>query len=99
MAFAAMMALRRRMTEGGSWHVRVSLAQTGCWIRNLGRMRNGLDCPFPSNASVANFLQTTDSGFGALTGVRHAAELSGMPAYWARPSVPLGMHPPQWPVR
>lgn len=99
MAFAAMMALRRRMTEGGSWHVRVSLAQTGRWIRNLGRVRNGLHCPFPSNASVAKFLQTTDSGFGALTGVRHAAELSGTPAYWDRPSVPLGTHPPQWPVR
>ena len=28
-AFGAMVALARRATEGGSWHVRVSLAQTG----------------------------------------------------------------------
>ena len=29
LAFAAMAALKRRMAEGGSWHVRLSLAQTG----------------------------------------------------------------------
>src|ERR1043166_711193 len=35
MAFGAMTALARRVTEGGSWHVRVSLAQTGHWFRGL----------------------------------------------------------------
>ena len=39
MAFGAMTALARRVTEGGSWHVRVSLAQTGHWFRGLGRVR------------------------------------------------------------
>ena len=38
MAFGAMTALARRATEGGSWHVRVSLAQTGHWMRGLGRI-------------------------------------------------------------
>jgi len=37
-AFAAMSALARRAKEGGSWHVRASLAQTGYWIRKLGRI-------------------------------------------------------------
>src|SRR5213079_1259880 len=32
MAFGALVALRRRATEGGSWLVRISLAQTGCWL-------------------------------------------------------------------
>ena len=44
MAFGAMTALARRVTEGGSWHVRVSLAQTGHWIRSLGRI-DGLGLP------------------------------------------------------
>src|SRR3989440_455632 len=44
MAFGAMTALARRATEGGSWHVRASLAQTGHWIRGLGRI-DGLGTP------------------------------------------------------
>src|SRR3989454_9191320 len=38
MAFAAMSALARRAQRGGSWHVRVSLAQSGYWLRRLGRI-------------------------------------------------------------
>ena len=38
MAFGAMMAKARQAREGGSWHVRVSLAQTGRWLWNLGRL-------------------------------------------------------------
>src|SRR5262249_25345635 len=38
MAFGAMMALARKAREGGSWHVRVSLAQTGHWLAGLGRV-------------------------------------------------------------
>ncbi len=42
MAFGAMMAKLRQSREGGSWHVRVSLAQTGRWFWNLGRIADGL---------------------------------------------------------
>ncbi|MGH6753382.1 MAG: CoA transferase, partial [Bradyrhizobium sp.] len=42
MAFGAMMAKARQSREGGSWHVRVSLAQTGRWLWNLGRVTDGL---------------------------------------------------------
>ncbi len=46
LAFAVMAALVRRAEEGGSWHVRVSLAQTGHWLRQLGRI-DGMACPDP----------------------------------------------------
>ena len=36
MAFGTMVALARRATEGGSWLVRASLAQTGRWIVQRG---------------------------------------------------------------
>ena len=98
MAFGAMTALARRVTEGGSWHVRVSLAQTGHWIRGLGRVANGLACPDPGFEAVRDRLEEMDSGFGRLTTVRHAAVLSDTPAHWARPSVPVGTHKPEWPV-
>ena len=97
MAFGAMTALARRASEGGSWHVRVSLAQTGHWIRGLGRVAGGLACPEPGSDVLRDRLEENDSGFGRLTTVRHAAILSETPAHWARPSVPLGTHPPEWP--
>ncbi|MEJ0075927.1 MAG: CoA transferase [Alphaproteobacteria bacterium] len=96
MAFGAMTALARRASQGGSWHVRVSLAQTGHWIRGLGRI-DGLGCADPSLDDVRDRLEESDSGFGKLTAVRHAAVMSETPPHWARPSVPLGTHEPRWP--
>jgi crotonobetainyl-CoA:carnitine CoA-transferase CaiB-like acyl-CoA transferase len=98
MAFGAMMALARKEQEGGSWHVRVSLAQTGHWLTGLGRLPRGLDLPDPKHADVADLLDEMDTPFGRLVHVRHAARLSETPTSWTRPSVPLGSHAPVWPV-
>lgn len=98
MAFGAMMAKARQAREGGSWHVRVSLAQTGRWLWNLGRLNDGLNTPDLTGEAVhAAFMETVPSGFGTLTAVRHSAVLSRTPAQWSRPAMPLGSHPPQWP--
>lgn len=96
LAFGAMVALHRRATEGGSWLVRVSLAQTAQWLRSLGRVPSGMSAPDPGPEEVADLLETVPSGFGALTVVRHAATLSETPARWALPSVPLGTHAAEW---
>jgi crotonobetainyl-CoA:carnitine CoA-transferase CaiB-like acyl-CoA transferase len=95
LAFAIMAALQRRAEQGGSWHVRVSLAQTGYWFRQLGRI-DGVHCRDPGFDDVRDRLQDAPSGFGLLTAVRHAAEMSETPPHWARPSVPLGTHAPGW---
>ena len=52
--------------------MRVSLAQTGHWIRGLGRI-DGLAAPDPGFDDVRDRLEESDSGFGKLTAVRHAA--------------------------
>ncbi|MDR3532956.1 MAG: CoA transferase [Rhodopila sp.] len=96
LAFGALAALMRRMQEGGSWHVQVSLARTGRWIRDLGRVNDGLAIPGPTAESVADLMEVGDSGWGRLRTVRHAAVLSETPARWDRPSVPLGTHPATW---
>ena len=96
LAFAALSALARRAERGGSWHVRCSLAQTGSWLRQLGRVE-GTKCPDPRSADVRDCLEDTPSGFGQLTAVRHAAIMSETPTRWARPTVPLGTDPPAWP--
>jgi crotonobetainyl-CoA:carnitine CoA-transferase CaiB-like acyl-CoA transferase len=97
LAFAAMTALMRRAERGGSWHVRCSLAQTGSWLRSLGRI-DGTQCLDPRSADVRDLLEETPSGFGHLTTVRHAATMSETPPRWTLQSVPLGTHPPVWPA-
>jgi CoA-transferase family III len=99
MAFGAVMAKARQSREGGSWHVRVSLAQTGRWLWNLGRAADGLKTEDLQGDAVKPFLEEVPSGFGPLRSVRHSAVLSKTPAFWARPAMPLGSHPPQWPAR
>jgi len=96
MAFGAMMAKARQSYEGGSWHVRVSLAQTGRWIWNLGRVPNGLATEDLKGEAIAPFVEEASSGFGQLKSISHSAKLSKTPAFWARPAMPLGSHAPQW---
>jgi len=96
LAYGAMSALLRRAREGGSWHVRASLAQTGSWLRSLGRI-DGLGAKDPARGDILDCLEETPSAFGRLSAVRHPAILSETPARWARPSVPLGTHAAMWP--
>ncbi len=99
MAFGAMMAKARQAREGGSWHVRVSLAQTGRWLWNLGRVEGAMTKPDLPPETVKKYMQMMPSGFGDLTAVRHSAILSKTPAHWARPAMPLGTNKPEWPAR
>jgi crotonobetainyl-CoA:carnitine CoA-transferase CaiB-like acyl-CoA transferase len=99
MAFGAMMAKARQSREGGSWHVRVSLAQTGRWLWNLGRVADGLKTEDLKADVVIPFVEELASGFGQLRSISHSAVLSKTPAFWARLAMPLGSHPPQWPPR
>jgi crotonobetainyl-CoA:carnitine CoA-transferase CaiB-like acyl-CoA transferase len=92
-AFGAAAALWRQQREGGSWHVEVSLAQTGHWLRQLGRVRDGFAATPPD---LEPFLETTASGYGALRALRHSALLSRTPAGWIRSSAPPGSSPPRW---
>lgn len=96
MALGAMAALLRRVDEGGSWHVRVALARTGLWLRQMGRVANGFNAPDIKVAQASDRLDTVPSAFGTLQAVRHAAEMPETPPQWALPSVPFGTDPPSW---
>jgi crotonobetainyl-CoA:carnitine CoA-transferase CaiB-like acyl-CoA transferase len=86
-------ALCKQQREGGSWHVQVSLAQTGHWLRQLGHVERGFDVTPPD---LDPFLETTASGFGTLRALRHSAQLSRTPAIWTRLSAPPGSSPARW---
>jgi crotonobetainyl-CoA:carnitine CoA-transferase CaiB-like acyl-CoA transferase len=96
-AFGALIALARRAREGGSYLVRVSLAQTARWIDGLGRVE-GRQRPDLSLERVEDLLADADSPFGRLRHVVPAARLSETPAFWSRPTVPPGTHAAAWPA-
>ncbi len=98
MAFGVAAALVRQQREGGSWQVRLSLAQTAHWLRGLGRIEKPFGVKSPSREP---FLQHQSSGYGPLTALRHAAVPEGFdgdaPPPALRPSMPPGSHPAAWP--
>lgn len=102
MAFGAMVALGRRAREGGSWLVRLSLAQTGKWIVDRGEVpgQAARDAPGEfTQDELQRWSMVSQTPAGRLQHLRPAVELSETPPFWARPSVPLGYHRPEWPER
>lgn len=97
MAFGAMIARARQAREGGSWHVQVSLARTGQWLWDMGRIAEGLAVEDLKSEVVKVFTEDMSSGFGPLSAIRHAAMLPRTQAEWTRPAMPLGSHPAVWP--
>ena len=100
MAFGAMVALGRRAREGGSWLVRISLAQVGKWIVDLGEVPAAAlkDVPAEFTAGeLERWSTVSETPSGRLSHLKPVVQLSETPPYWARPSVPLGYHQPEWP--
>ncbi len=102
MAFGGMVALARRAREGGSWLVRISLAQTGRWLVDRGQVAEaelkdvGKEL-YP--AEIARWSIESDTPVGRLRHLGPTVRLSETAPYWARPTAPLGYHEPVWPAR
>ncbi|PPQ35221.1 CoA transferase [Rhodopila globiformis] len=102
MAFGAMVALGRRAREGGSWLVRISLAQVGRWIVGLGEVpaTAARDAPAEFTAQeLDRWSMVSETPAGPLRHLRPVVQMAETPPHWARPSVPLGYHQPVWPDR
>jgi len=93
-ALGTMIALVRRAREGGSYHVRASLSQTGMWLQGMTRAEShgpGLDADV-----VKPFMTRSETPYGSLAHLGPIVELTEAPARWERPTVPLGTHEPRW---
>jgi crotonobetainyl-CoA:carnitine CoA-transferase CaiB-like acyl-CoA transferase len=102
MAFGAMVALARRAREGGSWLVRISLAQVGRWLVGRGEVPEPQLEDVPKEftpTEIERWSTTSDTPVGRLHHLAPVVRLSETPPRWARPSVPLGYHEPAWPAR
>jgi crotonobetainyl-CoA:carnitine CoA-transferase CaiB-like acyl-CoA transferase len=98
-AFGAQVALARRAAEGGSYHVQLSLAQTGRYLAGLPRTtpaeRAGAAAELPA-ARLAELLTETDTPFGRLRHLAPTAIMSATPPRWDRPTVPMDHDSPVW---
>ena len=96
-AYGAMIALAKRATEGGSWHVQASLAQTAMWYVRLGDDNDGANA---DPGDVTAFLTEMDTpGFGRISFLAPALSMSESQPRWDLPPVMHGTHKPVWEPR
>ena len=95
-AAGAMLALARRATEGGSWHVRVSLSRTAMWIMSLPRVAPD-SVPHPVDpAEIAPWMIEMQTAWGPLRRLGPIARMSATLPRWDLPPAKLGSHPATW---
>ena len=100
MAFGALLALARRVREGGSWLVSISLAQTGRWLVERGQVDESELRDVPEDFTpeeIARWSTFSDLSIGRVSHLAPVLQLSETRPHWSRPAVPLGYHEPAWP--
>jgi len=99
-AFGSLIALQRRALYGGSYLVRVSLCQTGMWVRGLGVAGEARaeQAQKLEGDEIRGFLINSNGGYGPMSHLRPGVRLSATPARWKRPVVKMGTHPAEWPT-
>ena len=93
-ARGVMEALVRRAVEGGSWHVRVSLCQTGMWLTGLGMVDGHLAPLEPPDFS--DLLVRKETAFGTLHHLPPAVDMASTPPRWQLPPPMRGADAPTW---
>jgi crotonobetainyl-CoA:carnitine CoA-transferase CaiB-like acyl-CoA transferase len=98
-AFGALVALGRRAREGGSYHVELSLAQTGEYLHGLTRadpaLVAGRSRDLPADR-LEELMITRDTAFGKLRYFAPAARMLSTRPRWDLPTAPLDSHQPEW---
>ena len=94
-----MVALARRATEGGSWHVQASLSQTSMWYQSLGHDQkvDVAELDVAELGDMAAFraeMETPD--YGRIRYLTPALSMSDTPPRWDLPPVPAGRHEAVW---
>ena len=96
-ALGTLAALLRRSREGGSYHVRVSLARSATWLQSLGKVaRDTLPPELLPPSYTAALLRKEVGPLGELTYFAPTLQLSETAPRWERTAQPLGAHFPAW---
>lgn len=98
-AYGVMLALARRATEGGSYHVRVSLCQSGMLLHRQGKVDYARpDMELAPDELDAIRIETAPPHLGPLRHLGPILKLSETPPRWIRPTPKLGGDRPEWPA-
>jgi crotonobetainyl-CoA:carnitine CoA-transferase CaiB-like acyl-CoA transferase len=95
-AYGILLALARRAREGGSYHVRVSLCQSGMFIYRQGKTGAVEPDLGLSDAELDALSIVTNPAQGSLRHLGPVLRLSETPPYWSRPTPVLGGDKPEW---
>ena len=95
-AYGILLALAKRAREGGSYHVRVSLCQSGMFIYRQGKIAfPGLGLDLSSAELDAMRIESRPKS-GPLRHLGPTVRYSETPAYWTLPTPQLGGDAPEW---
>jgi hypothetical protein len=96
-AAGAAAALLKRMHEGGSWLVEVSLCATAMWLQSLGKIPFG-DVPanWKPHEGLDGYFQSCETGRGWLDFLGPAVRMEKTPPGWRKPPPEPGEDSPRW---
>ncbi len=83
--------LLRQAREGGSYHIKISLAQIAMWVQSLGLVTvDGVPMP------PVPRMERIESPYGPLEYLASPIRYTETPAWFERPPAPEGSSPPVW---
>lgn len=95
-AYGVLLALARRAREGGSYHVRVSLCQSGMFIYRQGKTGQVTEGLGLSDAELRNLRIDSVTSAGPIRHLGPVLRLSETEPHWERPTPKLGGDQPVW---
>ncbi len=98
-AAGIMAALYRRAVEGGSYHVKVSLARSAMWVQEFGLLDTGGQPDLPRTDTYPAQTVSVDTVYGPVTGLAPSVTFSNLVLPVADRLVPYGSDAPSWPLR
>jgi crotonobetainyl-CoA:carnitine CoA-transferase CaiB-like acyl-CoA transferase len=96
-AYGVLLALARRAREGGSYHVRVSLCQSGMFIHRQGKVAFDKPDMELETAELDAIRIESHPRSGSIRHLGPLLKLSETPPRWIRPTPQLGGDNPEWP--
>lgn len=95
-AYGTLLALGLRAREGGSWHVRASLCQSGMFLYRQERVDYDDDSMEIEPKILNEITRITETPYGKMTHLGPILRMSETPPRWERPSSPLGTQKAEW---
>jgi len=95
-AAGMMAALLRRSIEGGSYHVKVSLARSEMWVQELGLLETTGQASVPEKDDYPSKLTSIDSVYGKVSFLAPPLAFSNLALPRELSLTPYGAHAPEW---